>query len=154
MQPTDVYEIKSVVQKPKTKCSERFDSLSTKLVQKTIEEIAIPLEHIINQSFVTGIVPDNLKIAKIIPVFKAGNSKIFTNNRPISILPTLSKIMEKIVCNRLVIYLYKHQYGFRSIHSTVHHTICVFFHYINKAVCSRHQYTLHPTTALDGATVR
>ena len=59
MQPTDVYEIKSVVQKQKTKCSEGFDSLSTKLVQKTIEEIAIPLEYTINQSFVTGVVPDN-----------------------------------------------------------------------------------------------
>ena len=45
--------------KLKTKCSEGFDSLSTKLVQKTIEEIAIPLEHITNQSFVTGVVPDN-----------------------------------------------------------------------------------------------
>ena len=43
----------------KTKCSEDFDSLSTKLIQQTIEEITIPLEYIINQSFVTGIVPDN-----------------------------------------------------------------------------------------------
>ena len=69
---------------------------------------------------------DNLKIAKIIPVSKAGNSKIFTNYRPISILPTLCKIMEKIVCNRLVIYLekynilYKNQYRFRSKHITMH----------------------------------
>ena len=74
MQPTDVNEIKSIVQKCKTKCSEGFDSLSTKLVQKTIEEIANPLDHVINQSFVTGVVPDNFKSAKIIPVFKAGNS--------------------------------------------------------------------------------
>ena len=51
MQPTDIYEIKSVVQKLKTKCSEGFDSSSTKLIQQTIEEIAIPLEHTINQPF-------------------------------------------------------------------------------------------------------
>lgn len=82
--------------------------------------------HIINNSFVTGVVPDNLKIAKIIPIYKSGNINVFNNYRPISILPTLSKIMEKIVCNRLVIYLekynilYKHQYGFRSKHSTIH----------------------------------
>ena len=83
----------------------RVLSLSTKLMQQTIEEIAIPLEYIINQSFVTGVVPDNLKITNIIPGFKAGNNKIFNNHRPIGILPTLSKIMEKIVCNRFFLML-------------------------------------------------
>ena len=67
----------------------------------------------------------NLKVAKIIPIYKSGNKNSFNNYRPISILPALSKIMEKIVCNRLVNYLekynilYKHQYGFRSKHSTI-----------------------------------
>ena len=75
MQPTDAYEIKRVVQ--------------NKLVQQTTEEITIHIEHIINQSFVTSDVADNLKIAKIIAVFKARNSYIFNNYRPIRILPTL-----------------------------------------------------------------
>ena len=56
MQPIDIYEIKSVVKK---------------LVQQTIEEIAIQIEHIINQSFVTSDEADILKIAKIITAFKA-----------------------------------------------------------------------------------
>ena len=125
MQPTDVNEIKRVVQTLKSKSSEDFGSISTKLLQETTPELTIPLEIVINQSFVTGIVPDNLKIAKIIPVFKSGNNNILNNYRPISIPPTLSKIIEKMVCNRLIMFLekyntlYKHQYGFRSEHSTI-----------------------------------
>ena len=126
MQPTDIYEIKNVVTNLKTKCTIGFDSLSTKLIQQTIGEIIIPFRHIINQSFVTGVVPENLKVAKVIPIYKSGNKNVCNNYRPISILPALSKIMGKIVCNRLVNYLekynilYKHQYGFRSKHSTIH----------------------------------
>ena len=126
MQPTDIYEITNVVTHLKTKCTVGFDSLSTTLIQQAIEEIIIPLRLIINQSFVTGVVPENLKVAKIIPIYKSGNKTVFNNYRPISILTAFSKIMEKFVCNRLVNYLekynilYKHQYGFRSKHSTIH----------------------------------
>ena len=125
-QPTDINEITNVVTHLKTKCSVGFDSISTKLIQHTIEDIIIPFRHIINQSFVTGVVPKNLKVAKIIPIYKSGNKYSFNNYRPISILPALSKIMEQIVCNRLVNYfekyniLCKHQYGCRSKHSTIH----------------------------------
>ena len=95
MQPTDIYEIKNVVTNLKTKCTVAFDSLSTKLIQQTIGEIIIPLRHIINQSFVTGVVPENLKVSKVIPRYKSGNKNVFNNYRPISILPALSKIMGK-----------------------------------------------------------
>ena len=95
MQPTDIYEITNVVTQLKTKCTVGFDSLSTKRIQQTTEEIIIPLRHIINQSFVTGVVPENLKVAKIIPIYKSGNKNSFNNYRLISILPALSKIMEK-----------------------------------------------------------
>ena len=79
---------------------------------------------IINESLVTGIVPSKLKIAKIIPLFKSGDPKAFNNYRPISILPCLSKIYEKVVYNRLIDFINKNkilskcQYGFRSSHST------------------------------------
>ena len=68
MQTTDIYEIKIVVTNLKTKCTVGFDSLSTKLILQTIGEIIIPLRHIINQSFVTGVIPENLMVAKIIPI--------------------------------------------------------------------------------------
>ena len=73
-----------------------------------------------------GVFPDQLKIAKIVPVFKAGNKKILNNYRPISILPAFSKILEKLVSIRLINFLesqnilYKHQYGFRPNYSTIH----------------------------------
>ena len=58
------------------KCTVGFDSLSTKLIQQTIEEIVIPLGHIINPSFVTGVVPDNLEVVKVIPIYKRGNNYV------------------------------------------------------------------------------
>ena len=67
-----------------------------------------------------------MKIAKIVPIHKSGNKKILNNYRPISILPAFSKLLEKLVCNRLVQFienknlLYQHQYGFREKHSTIH----------------------------------
>ena len=67
-----------------------------------------------------------MTLANIIPIFKNGNTILFNNYRPISILPTFSKILEKIVCNRLLHFLetkdilYKHQYGFRKNHKTIH----------------------------------
>ena len=64
MQPTDIYEIKNVVTNLKTKCTIGFDSLSTKLIQQTIGEIIIPLRHIINQSFVTGVVQKISRLLK------------------------------------------------------------------------------------------
>ena len=74
-----------------------------------------------------GVVPDQMKIAKIVPVFKAGNQKILNNYYiPISILPAFSKILEKLVSIRLINFiesqniLYKHQYGFRQNYSTIH----------------------------------
>ena len=76
MQPTDINEITNVVTNLKTKCTVGFDSLSTKRIQQTIEEIIIPLRDIINQSFVTGVVPENLKVAKIIPIYKLGNKNV------------------------------------------------------------------------------
>ena len=110
--------------KPKT--SQGHDNISTKLLKETIDLILIPLTHIINQSFTSGIVPGNMKIAKIIPIFKSGNQEIMNNYRPISLLPAFSKLLEKLVCKRLTSFLesykilYKHQYGFRKKHSTIH----------------------------------
>lgn len=71
-----------------------------------------------------GVVPDLLKIAKVIPVFKSGDEKVIMNYRPISILPVFSKIFEKVVFNRLQNYLDKNnilhhnQFGFRPNLST------------------------------------
>ena len=74
MHPTDEHEIINVTKNLKSSTSEGFDNISMK-ISKTINvhEVAMPLAHMFNHSFLTGTVPDNMKIAKIVPIFKTGN---------------------------------------------------------------------------------
>ena len=78
----------------------------------------------INQSLCSGIFPTKLKIARVIPLFKKGDPHVFDNYRPISLLPAISKIFERIVFDQTYNYftknklLYTSQYGFRKQHST------------------------------------
>ena len=83
-----------------------------------------PLTHLINCSLQSGIFPDELKLARVVPIFKAGDPAQVSNYRPISVLTTFSKIIEKIVYNHLLDFLsknealYEYQFGFRPSHST------------------------------------
>jgi hypothetical protein len=107
---------------PKTSCG--CDGISMKLL-KSIQYILIePLLVIINQTLNTGIFPDKLKIAKVNPIYKKDDNTKFTNYRPISLLPAISKIFEKVIYNQLYAFFqneslfYSSQYGFRKKHST------------------------------------
>ena len=88
------------------------------------KEIAKPLTIIINQSLKTGVFPDALKIANVKPLYKKGDNFCLNNYRPISLLPTISKIFERVMFTQLYSYLNannllsEQQYGFRSQHST------------------------------------
>ena len=83
-----------------------------------------PLTLIVNQSLGSGIFPNKLKIAKVIPIFKKDDAHLLNNYRPISLLPTISKVFEKVVQEHLTEFLnvnkllYNSQYGFRKAHST------------------------------------
>ena len=55
----------------KSKSSFGHDEISTKLLKQTINNITLPITHILNRSFITGIVPDQMKIAKVVPVYKS-----------------------------------------------------------------------------------
>jgi hypothetical protein len=107
---------------PKTSCG--FDGISTKLVKTIKIALLGPITLIINQMLHNGIFPDKLKIAKIIPIYKKDDETLFTNYRPISLLPAISKIFEKVIFNQLYQYFqekkmfYTSQYGFRTEHST------------------------------------
>ena len=100
---------------------EVLNNLKQKLV-KTV--VCKPLTLIINQTLTSGIFPDSLKIAKIIPLFKKGDKIILENYLPISILPEISKNVERIMFNQIHNHLSTHnlfysgQYGFRANHST------------------------------------
>ena len=75
-----------------------------------------------------------MKIAKVIPIFKASDPQIIQNYRPISLLTSFSKLLEKIMYDKVMTYmnsqniLYKHQYGFRPQHSTIHPIIHLLNH--------------------------
>ena len=108
------------------KTSYGHDCISTKLLKRGLPALAAPLTHIINLSIMSGIVPEQLKLAKVVPVHKGSDPKLCNNYRPISLLPSISKIFEKVMFSKLMSFfnhtnaLYRHQYGFRSGHATVH----------------------------------
>ncbi len=127
-------EIITASNKLKPKTSSGHDGISSKLMKETLVKIIEPITHIINQSFQTGIVPDKMKIAKVIPIFKSSDPSFLKNYRPISLLPAFSKLLEKIMYTKLMNFLqannilYKHQYGFRPKHSTIHPIIHLLNH--------------------------
>ena len=108
--------------KPKT--SKGFDGISMKMIKHVSDFVVGPITLLINQSLMTNIFPSKLKIAKIMPLLKKPN--IFTpdNFRPISLLPCVSKIIEKCVFTQVFDYFENHkllfgsQYGYRKNHST------------------------------------
>ena len=73
-------------------------------------EIFHPIICIITLSLKQCIYPDNLKIGKVIPIFKQGSRDSFDNYRPISVLPVLSKILEKCIYNQLMYYIITGKY--------------------------------------------
>ena len=115
----------------KPKNSSGIDKISTKLLKDIMLQIVDPIVYLFNLSLTTGFIPDNYKYAKVIPIYKLKTYKIeetttFTNYRPISLLSSFSKVLEKIVARQMFRYLnkfkilYDHQYGFRPKHNTNH----------------------------------
>ena len=108
--------------------------VSTYFIKQTLPSFIDPLFHIFKLSFKEGVVPAQLKIAKVVPIFKAGDKSLMDNYCPISLLGAFSKNLEKIVAIRLLTFLNnnnilsKWHLGFRSGHSTSHPMV----HFLNK----------------------
>jgi hypothetical protein len=117
-------DIEKIVKKMKGKTSSSFDGMSNKLLKAIIHNLIKPITSLINLSLQTGYIPPAWKCAKIIPLFKSGNKENMSNYRPISLLPTLSKVIEKVVYHQLINYLeansilYNQQFGFRKGRTT------------------------------------
>ena len=113
-----------IIQNLPNKSSCDFDDISPKLIKFLKPILTKPITVIINQMLNTGFFPDKLKIVKIKPLFKKGDSKSFNNYRPISLLPSISKIFEKVIYDQTYTYFqnddifYSCQYGFRQGHPT------------------------------------
>ncbi len=124
MQPTCETEILNIVNNMKVRRSSGYDNLTSYELKRIIHSLAPALTILINRSLAEGIFPDALKIAKVIPIYKSGMKDSINNYRPISVLPTISKVFEKVICKRMNNFLLKTkaldplQFGFRPKHST------------------------------------
>ena len=101
-----------------------LDNLPPKLLKQCAAYISTPLTYIVNLSLTTSAVPALWKMAKVVPVHKSGSTNIPDNYRPISILPTLSKVLERVVHTQLKDFLESNdlinddQFGYRQRRST------------------------------------
>ena len=86
-----------------------------------VDQYIEPFTYLINKSIAQGVFPDELKLAQVVPIFKACDEQLVQHYKPISV-----KIYEKIVTNYLIDFLdsnnllYKYQFGFRKSHNTSH----------------------------------
>ena len=103
-----------------------YDEIPASIMKQLANYYAEPLTHLINQSILQGHFPKELKLAKVLPIFKSEDEQLVQNYRPISILPFFSKFFKKIVSKYIIKFMdenelfYKNQFGFRKQHSTSH----------------------------------
>ena len=101
-----------------------IDKISSKIIKLAAPVISDSLTLIFNQAITLSSFPDEWKVARVMPLYKNGQRSIPGNYRPISVLPAISKIMERILYDQLYNYLTKFellsdsQFGFRKFHST------------------------------------
>ena len=125
LQHTTVAVVLKLIERLSPNKATGLDTISCRLLKEAAPIIASSLVSIINKSIDTGIFPLNWKIAKVFPLFKANDRTNPQNYRPISVLPVISKICERLVYDQLYSYLTEHdlltkyQSGFRPLHSTV-----------------------------------
>ena len=119
-------EIKEDSRSLKPNKSPGYDNISLSVANETSDIFFTPLKYIFNHSLQQGIFSENLKIAKVSPIYKKDEEFLPTNYRPVSVLPCFSKLLERIMYNCLFKYLsensiiYEKQFGFQTSHSTEH----------------------------------
>lgn len=119
----DNNEVQNIITSLK-EASPGWDNIHAKIIKCTYNLFLDQLTHILNLSLLQGVFPDQLKIARVIPLYKSDNSMLVNNYRPVSVLPVFSKILERLMYNRLYSFIikhnifYKYQFGFQKGHST------------------------------------
>ena len=116
--PTCQYEIEKIISHLPNKTSSGHNGVSNILLKKLNESISYPLSIIFSQSINQGVFPDLMKQAEIIPLYKGQQQDMVVNYHPISLLMTISKLLEKILYTRIYKFLdknnilYESQFGF------------------------------------------
>ena len=124
LQPVNHETVRTILNSLKVNKAAGLDKISARMIKDAGYELAPSIAYLVNKSITDGIVLDLWKIARVTPVYKADDKLLVENYRPISVLPVLSKILEKVVytqlCDHLdqLNYIYPHQYGFRRGHNT------------------------------------
>ena len=119
---TNPTEIEKIISSLPNKSSSGHDRVSNTLLKQLSQSLSYPLGIIFNQSIISGCFPNLMKIAEVIPLYKGKEEDLIVNYRPVSLLMTISKVLEKIIYKSLYKFLTKHcvlydsQYGFRSKH--------------------------------------
>ncbi len=122
---TNEEQVKKIIHSLKTSKSRDAFYMDSMLIKKHSDTLTTPITHLINVSIAHSCFPDNWKHAVVSPIFKSGDRCEASNYRPISILPTLSKVAEKVVIEQLTTHLNNcnpglndMQFGFRKNHCT------------------------------------
>ena len=116
-------ELKSLISALPNKSSSGHDNINNVLLKQIKDSIVKPMTICVNKSLSEGLFPQVMKLADVCPLYKSKDKHETNNYRPISLLLTLSKLLEKIVCEKVYSFLnqtnqiYMGQYGFRSGHS-------------------------------------
>ena len=116
-----------------------YDEMPASITKQLVPCFVHPLTFLINKSISQGTFPDELKIAKVLPIYKNEDEQLIQNYRPITVLPFFSKIFEKIVSIYMIDFLednnlfYDNQFGFRKFHGT-NHAIITLVEKVSKAL--------------------
>ena len=136
--------IAKIIKSLPNKKSSGHDEINNVLVKRICNGICAPLSMIVNKSMSEGKVPDTLKKAIVIPLYKGGDKKFITNYRPISLLPVFSKVLEKVIYEQVYDHmmvteqLSEFQFGFREKHSCED---CILY-LLSKLCRSEKQHTM------------
>ncbi|CAG9136240.1 unnamed protein product [Plutella xylostella] len=122
--PVDNAQVERLVKSLRSNCATGWDDIPAKILKNSSDVLVPPITHLCNLAINSGIFPLALKNAIVHPIYKSGDKESVTNYRPISVLSSISKILERILNNCLTEYLDKYhiiarnQYGFRAGVST------------------------------------
>ena len=122
--PTTPFEVEELCRSLAPRKGMGWDGVSPRVIRGVARELSGSLSRLFNCCMRGGFYPACFKVARVVPVFKGGDPTEFSNYRPVSVLPVLSQLFERVLQKRLVAFFDRHrvivpgQYGFRAGHST------------------------------------